>query len=203
MRIQLGDGTVYDVMDGHTLSPNPAYARRMKSRHHHAGCCGTNPTRPDGTEWTHVMALHDGSMVHADTSTEVLDELIPGYARLDEAGRRTARIGHAERLAQTAQEARIATAAAAGDLDPTEPDAAGLLVLLRAARSVPIVLETEEAPGDPAPWFGPTLILVTTTYAPHTDAAPIGGNVSWLDPDSEASYLGSLREAGLFSYWTH
>lgn len=149
------------------------------------------------------MALHDGSMVHADTSTEVLDELIPGYERLDEPGRRTARIDHAERLAQATQEARIATAAAAGDLDPTEPEAAGLLLLLRAARSVPIVLETEDAPGHPAPWLGePTLVLVTTTYAPHTDAAPVGGNVVWLDPHSEESYLGSLRDTGLFSYWT-
>ena len=148
------------------------------------------------------MALHDGSMVHADTPTEVLDELIPGYARLDRPGRRTARIDHAERLAQTAQEARIASAAAVGDLDPTDPDAAGLLIVLRAPRSVPMVLEDEDAPGEPAPWLGdPALILVTTTYAPHSGAAPVRGNVAWLDPSSEESYLGSLKDTGLFSYW--
>lgn len=174
----------------------------MKVRNHHAGCCGHNSTRPDGTEWAHVMALHDGSMVHADTPTEVLDELMPGYTRLDEQARRTARIGHAERLAQSAQEARISAAAVAGDLDLTDPDAAGLLMLLRTARSMPLVLENEDAPGGPMPWLGdPTLILVTTTYAPHSEVAPVGGNVAWLDPDSEESYLSSLRDAGLFTYW--
>lgn len=175
----------------------------MMVRNHHAGCCGHNPTRPDGSEWAHVLTLHDGSVVYADTPAEVLDELIPGYARLDEPGRRTARIGHAERLAQTAQESRIAASAAAGDLDPTDPEAAGLLILLRAPRSLPLALETEDAPGDPAPWLGdPALILVTTTYAPHSDAAPVAGNVAWLDPSTDHSYLGSLRDTGLFSYWT-
>lgn len=175
----------------------------MKFRNHHAGCCGLNPTRPDGTEWAHVMLLHDGSMVHADTPTEVLDELMPGYARLDESGRRTARIGHAERLAAAAQEAKIAAAEASGDLDPTDPDAAGLMVVLRASRSEVLSFETDEAPGESAPWLGePTLVLVTTTYAPHTGAPRVGGNVAWLDPDTEESYLESLRSTGLFSYWT-
>lgn len=174
----------------------------MKFRNHHAGCCGLNPTRPDGTEWEHVMLLHDGSMVHADTPTEVLDELMPGYGRLDDDGRRTARVGHAERLALAAQEAKIAAAAATGELDPSDPRSAGLLVLLRSSRSAPLFLETDDAPGLPAPWLGdPTLILVSTTYAPHTEAPPVKGNVAWLDPESSESYLASLRDTGLFSYW--
>ena len=49
----------------------------MMVRTHHAGCCGHNPTRPDGSEWAHVLTLHDGSVVYADTPAEVLDEL-PG-----------------------------------------------------------------------------------------------------------------------------
>jgi len=175
----------------------------MRFRDHHAGCCGLNPTRPDGTEWAHVLVLHDGSVVQADTREEVLDELIPGYARLDGPGRRDARIGHAERFALRAQEVRIAAATASGALAPGDPDAAGLLLLLRSARSVPLFFETADAPGVPAPWWGdPTLVLVTTTYAPHTDAARVAGNVAWLDPDSEEGYLDSLRDTGLFSYWT-
>lgn len=173
----------------------------MKFRNHHAGCCGLNPTRPDGTEWTHVMLLHDGSMVHADSAAEVLGELVPGYERLDEAGRRTARVGHAERLALAAQEGKIAAASAAGHLDPADPDAAGLLAVLRSPRSQALAFATDDA--DDAPWEGePTLLLVATTYAPHTDAAPVRGNVTWLDPDTDESYLASLAASGLFSYWT-
>lgn len=175
----------------------------MKSHNHHAGCSGLNPTRPDGTEWRHVLLLHDGSMLHADTSAEILSELIPGYAGLEEADRRTARIAHADRLALAAQESRIAAAIADGTLDPNDPEAAGLFGLLRAPRSEPIALETEDVPGEDAPWLGaPELVLVTTTYAPHTAAPPVGGNVVWLDPDTEDSYLGSLRTAGAFSYWS-
>ena len=51
----------------------------MRFRNHHAGCCGFNPTRPDGSEWTHVLTLHDGSTVHADTPEEIIEELVPGF----------------------------------------------------------------------------------------------------------------------------
>ncbi len=174
----------------------------MKFRNYHAGCCGFSPTRSDGTEWSHVLLLHDGSMIHADTPAEVIAELIPGYGALDAAERRTARIGHAQQLAQAAQEARIAAAAAAGVIDLAAPDVVGLLTLLRAARSEPMAFETEDAPGVAAPWLGdPQLVLVTTTYAPHAEIAPVTGNVSWLDPHTEESYLGSLRDTGVFSYW--
>ena len=174
----------------------------MKFRNHHAGCCGLNPTRPDGTEWAHVMLLHDGSMVHADTPAEVLDELMPGYERLDADARRTARIGHAERLAQAAQEAKIAGAAASGALDPTAPEAAGLMAVLRSSRAQALGFASDDDGGEALPWEGePTLVLVTTTYAPHTGAPPVEGNVAWLDPDSDETYLGSLKDTGLFSYW--
>ncbi len=174
----------------------------MKYRNHHAGCCGLNPTRGDGSEWAHVMLLHDGSTVHADTAAEVLGELLPGYERLDEPRRASARRRHALRLAATAQEARIAGAAAQGTLDPEDPDAADLLELLRADKATPILLEDADAPGAPAPWLGePDLVLVSTTYAPHTDAPPVTGNVTWLDPSGEDAYLASLHAARLFSYW--
>lgn len=174
----------------------------MKFRNHHAGCCGLNPTRPDGTEWAHVMLLHDGSQVHADTPAEVLGELMPGYERLDDEQRRLARIGHAERLALAAQEAKIAAATASGNLDPLDPDAGGLMVVLRSARSEALQFEDDDAPGEPMPWLGsPELVLVTTSYAPHGDVPRVEGNVQWLDPETDESYLASLRDTGLFSYW--
>lgn len=176
----------------------------MRDRNHHAGCCGLNPTRPDGSEWQHVLALRDGSVVHADSAAEIIDELIPGYELLDDEGRRAARIEHAHRLALAAQEARIATETATGTLDPSDPGVAPLLSLLRAPRSEALAFETEDAPGVPAPWLGaPQLVLVTTTYEPHGTTPPVTGNVAWLDPDTEAGYLASLGEAGVFSYWAN
>lgn len=152
----------------------------MKLRNHHAGCCGHSPTRPDGSEWSHVMAFHDGSMVHADTPAEVMDELLPGYERLDETGRSDARRRHACRLAERVQEARIAQAVSEGLLDEADPDAAGLLAVLRADKRESILLETEDAPGAQADWLGsPSLVLVATSYAPTGAHPPIGGNVKY------------------------
>ena len=77
----------------------------MRFRNHHAGCCGFNPTHPDGTEWAHLLTLHDGSTVHADTAAEIIEELVPGYTSLSPDARRAARVRLAERLASASQEA--------------------------------------------------------------------------------------------------
>lgn len=45
------------------------------------------------------------------------------------------------------------------------------------------------------------LVLVTTSYVPHTDTAPVTGNVLWIDPADEVAYLRSLRDAGLYDIW--
>lgn len=174
----------------------------MKLRNHHAGCCGTNPTRRDGTEWAHVMLLHDGSMLHADTAGEVLEEIVPGYARADEAGRRRLRITHAERTALAAQELRIAHAESLRLLDADDPDEGPLVDIMRADKGVSLLLEAPDRPGEQADWVPDLpLYLVTTSYAPHAEYPPIGGNVLWLDPTSEDAYLASLATSHIFSYW--
>nr|NLI51495.1 hypothetical protein [Propionibacterium sp.] len=174
----------------------------MRFRNHHAGCCGFNPTRPDGSEWAHLLTLHDGSTVHADTAAEVVEELVPGYTSLPDAARAAARIRIAERLATASQEARIQAAVARGALDPADPDQAALLDILRADKGQSMLLETEDAPGDQADWLPePTLVLVASRYAPHTDHDRIGGNVVYLDPSSDEALLASLRDAQIFDYW--
>lgn len=174
----------------------------MRFRNHHAGCCGFSPTRPDGTEWPHVLALHDGSTVHADTPAEVLDELIDGYSALPEAERLAARARAAESLAQSAQEARVDEAVRRGLLDPSDADDAALLDILRAPKGLSLFLEAEDAPGEQAAWLPlPELVLLTTSYAPHTAYPPIGGNVVWIDPSDEQAYLDSLRAGGVHDYW--
>lgn len=175
----------------------------MRFRNHHAGCCGFSTTRPDGTEWAHVLTLHDGSTVHADSAAEILEELIDAYTSLDAAAQRAARIRLAERLAVAAQDVRIKAAIAGGRLDETDPDDAALIDVLRADKSQSMLLETEDAPGRQADWEpDPTLVLVSTRYAPHTDHPLIGGNVAYLDPSGDEALLGSLRDAQIFDYWS-
>jgi len=174
----------------------------MRFRNHHAGCCGFNPTRPDGSEWAHLLTLHDGSTVHADTAAEIIEELVPGYTSLEPDARAAARTRIAERLASASQEARIQAAIAHGGLDPADPHQAALLDILRADKGQTMLLETEDDPGAQADWVPePMLVLVATRYAPHTAREPIGGNVTYLDPSSDEALLLSLRDAQIFDYW--
>lgn len=174
----------------------------MRFRNHHAGCCGFNPTHPDGTEWAHLLTLHDGSTVHADTAAEIIEELVPGYTSLGDEARAAARTRIAERLASASQEARIQAAVARGVLDLADPDQAALLDVLRADKGQGMLLEAEDAPGVQADWVPePTLVLVATRYAPHTDRPRVGGNVVYLDPSADEALLVSLRDAQIFDYW--
>ncbi len=177
----------------------------MKYVNHHHGCSGFVPTKPDGSEWGHLLVLDNGAVVHADTETEALESLIPGYADLpadDVDARRRARIGHAERLAAAVQERRIEAAVAQGRLDPADPDDEMLMGILRLPKSEGMLLATPDAPGEQALWEGAVpLVLVRTSYAPHTDVPPARGRVIWLDPHEERAYLDSLRDSGLRNYW--
>ena len=174
----------------------------MKVRNSHAGCCGVNATRPDGSEWAHLLTLPDGSTVQADTAGEALEELIPRYADMDADARRDARVAAAHLFARNNQATRIADAQARGLLDPVDPDEAALVEILNADKSLSLFLEVEEAPGRQAPWVAlPELVLVTTSYAPHTRYPPIAGNVVWLDPTAEGRLLQSLQDARILDYW--
>ena len=174
----------------------------MRFRNFHAGCCGYVPTRSDGSEWSHVLTLRDGSTVYADSVDEALDELIEGWARLSEDARREALIAHAAGAALEAQRQRIDAAVAAGTIDRADPDDRGLVEILEADKRASLFLELPDAPGEQADWHAPVeLVLLTTSYAPHGDHPRIGGRVVWLDPTDPATYLRSLRDAGIHDYW--
>lgn len=174
----------------------------MRFRNFHAGCCGYVPTRSDGSEWSHVLTLRDGSTVYAEAAEEVLDEMIEGWARLPEDARREALLAHAATAALEAQQQRIDAAVAAGAIDRADPDDRGLVEILEADKRASFLLELPDAPGRQADWFAPVdLVLLTTSYAPHGEHPPIGGRVVWLDPSDPAAYLRSLGAAGLYDYW--
>ncbi len=149
------------------------------------------------------MVLHDSSTVYADTAAEVIEEMLPGYQWADPDMQLQARIQHARQVAGLVQRLHIDRAVDAGQFDPLDPQQAGLAQILTTDKTLSLSLELPEAPGQPADWLPAVpLVLLTTSYAPHTQYPRIGGNVVWLDPASEASYLAGLHRTGIFNYWT-
>ena len=170
-------------------------------RNFHAGCCGFVATRPDGSEWPFMMTLHDGSTMHGLSAGVLLAEMIAGYAEAGEGERATLRARDALRHAVRAQDLAIARAREAGVVDPADPADVPLLDLLELPKDEPLELAVDGEDGQ-APWLAAVpLVLVTTSYAPHTDTAPVTGNVLWIDPADEVAYLRSLRDAGLYDIW--
>lgn len=149
------------------------------------------------------MALHDDSTVLADSPAEVLAELIPGYEFASPPEQQAARITHAHQAAAIAQLMHLDLAARTDLVDPADPVNAGWLGIVKMDKSLSLGLEAPDRPGEPADWLPSVpLVLVTTSYAPHTASPPIGGNVIWIDPVTEAGYLASLGDSGVFNYWT-
>jgi len=153
------------------------------------------PARPDGTPWP-LLLVHGDRITGADTVTELLGQLIPGYADLPEGD-----TGHDEALwrryesavatAGELQETLIAAAAESGDFDAATAGDQVLTVLLTA----------KTAPYEgPAWWQMVPLVLIDTDYQPFTSRRRPEGRVIYLRPAQEHDYLASLAEAGLVQF---
>lgn len=151
------------------------------------------PARPDGSAWPFAMYFNGGyDVAFADTYTELLDVLSPGYAALnDEVDVLTARI----RLGVTAAVwAQTMILAEADGEAVSESDYATLV----APKAGPAVR---------ADWWSCPipLVVVDGLYQPHTDvprpASALGDykqteNLWWIRPQEEEDFLFSLHEVG-------
>ncbi|MEV7320188.1 hypothetical protein [Streptomyces sp. NPDC093970] len=148
----------------------------------------TAPLHPDGTPYRYDM-LHAGGArrTYADEPAELLAALLGGYAEEDVHGRTEARIRHAvstQVLVQAALNVRLGLAACS----PHQREA---LTGDRAVQPVPR-----------EPWTAPVpLVLIDCFYAPTTDVprptAQRPGEIWWLDPRDEWTYLVGLHELGV------
>ena len=148
------------------------------------------PTRPDGSFYRYEMVCDGGwSRLYDDSVVSLLTHLIPGYTRLDDSERLTARIRHAVD-AQVNLQTRLNTFFAASPRTDEEQR-----VLYGPRHTPPAVAEW----GCEVP-----LILVDAFYAPYSDLprtystiadVAIPPNIWWLHPaEGEFEYLRSLHE---------
>jgi hypothetical protein len=152
------------------------------------------PHRPDGGLYRFEMIFDGGRYrAYADSVTELCEQLIPGYAELDDdTSQAAARIRHAVRAQVLLQAAIVA------DADLSSCSAAERELLL-GARHVPPAVEVWEA--------DVPLVLVDSYYEPVGRLArpegrprgggPEGSNLVWLRPGDEAELLESLADAGV------
>jgi len=179
---------------------------------------GTFPAPPhEGHGAWPFLLLHAGdaaqhptdiSLTFADTATELVGVLIPGYDAIPHssgsncAGSGTPsdadhdealwlRYGQAVATAALIQQRILAAAVTNGDFDPAAAPEDALTALLGD--------KTDVFTGEQWRW-NVLLVLIATDYAPFTDVPRPTGRVAYLDPNTETTYLTSLHEAGLVRF---
>lgn len=150
------------------------------------------PEHPEQRTWTVAWVFRNGDAIFADSLTDIVSVLIPGYEDLDDDHEDdlhlNARIDALVPLARQAQELTLADLAHREHRLSNDELNAALL-----DKEKPTSLERWN-PAEP-------LILLTTTYTPYTDDEAPEGSIMWLDPTNEAVFLESLRKVGHGELW--
>lgn len=151
------------------------------------------PVLEDGSRFPFSMATETAA-VFAETRTELIGHLIDGYADLPESteGDDTAmwiRYKAAVDLAGIHQQVVAAEAANAGSFDPSVEDEDTLTT---------IFTPRSEKIDEIASWDRSfPLVLVASGYAPYTTTVRPTGNVLWVDPYTEKTFLDTVEGLGL------
>lgn len=154
----------------------------------------TLPVREDGTAYPFALAWEDKAVL-AETRTELTAELIEGYADLPatEEGDTEAlyaRYRTSVQIANTLQQVLAANATEEGKFDPS---------LQSEDTLTAIFTDRAEKIDEIAEWTNADvpLVLVATEYAPYGTAAKPSGNVLFIDPFTETTFLDTLSEIGI------
>lgn len=167
------------------------------------------PLNDDGAPYPFVISFDSegvftdtlaGSTVFADTRTELVAHFLPSYGDIPEGedGDNTAFMTRHEAalvLASALQEHVAAHAVNTGAWNHAE-----------ASEDVLTAVFTPRAEGPEfaGEWTEPVALLqVTTQFAPYTDREPVTGNVVWIDPTDEKTFLETLSAAGAFDMHVH
>ncbi len=175
----------------------------------------TPPDHPGGRKWQYAAVALDGTTYYADSVTEIIEATLDGYADLkhvDERGeteffdqgsdlalvrRYDDLVGYATGL----QSEIVRTHIEERGFDPTSVSEE-VLTALFAEKIVPFEgISVSDDPSNPAvdvTWnLEVPLVLMTSDYLPFTDRMVPEGNIVWLDPTTELTYLRSLDRIGI------
>ncbi len=168
----------------------------------------TAPPHEGGDPWPFVLVHDDENITYADSATELVGVLIPGYDAIpaetggdipaSDADHDTAlgmRYDQAVHTVTVLQESHLAAATNNGDFDPALASEDTLTTMLGGKT---VVFTGEQWPEQSVP-----LYLIATDYVPFTDVPRPAGNVVYLDPSMETAYLISLHEVGLVRFLQH
>lgn len=151
------------------------------------------PTREDGTPFPFSMATQSVA-VFAETRTELVAHLVEGYDKLPASGEGddTAlwlRYKASVALANMHQQILAADAANAGTFDPSVEDEDTLTTIFS---------DRQEKIDEISSWDRDlALVLVASGYAPYTTTPRPGGNILWIDPYTEKTFLDGVQSLGL------
>ena len=153
----------------------------------------TMPVREDGTGFPFAMAYQDRAVL-ADSRTELVADLIKDYADLPEteegnADAHVARFESGVHVADQFQQIIAAQRVEEGKFD-TKVESEDTLTAIFTPR--------REKLGEIAPWNHVVpLVLISTDYAPFTEVPAPEGNIRWVNPYTETTFLNTLNDLGV------
>jgi len=155
------------------------------------------PPYPGDGEWPYAVVTNSGEVFVSDSVSDLVAVGLPGYGDLADnedgfddglVARYEDLLGHAAAFQHTLlSEAHERGLVNISDLDDDT------LTYLMEERSVPFEGES--------PWecLVP-LVLIATDYEPYTERRIPEGNIVWLDPITEVTYLQSLCKVGALRF---
>ena len=157
----------------------------------------TPQPRPDGSLWPYAMVDLSGSTHCADSASDIINLGLSGYADLDPESDDALAMRYDDLVsyAYALQQSELVASIESESFDPAAANEA-VLTALFSEKLVPF---EPEADGLPMEWPDeyPTLFLIATDYAPFTTRPTPSGNVTFLDPSTELTYLHSLNDVGV------
>ena len=163
----------------------------------------TSPTEPPDSPAAvdapkaHFRLRHPDGTVESDTLTALVAALVGnGYADLPPSsnGDEQALLARWQQSVTTANQVQAVLTGSAVQAGTIDVAKAGEEVLtpLFADRLHPVELDE---------WTVPVpLVLICTDYAPFTDNTPPTGNICWINPHTERTYLDTLASLGVVEF---